>query len=127
MRRPFMLTLFICVALLAGRATAQPTPIVKLSVTLPDGQTKDVSVRESGTGTVSLPDGTEFGFRPTILDSKPWTHVVVTLFRMPTTGHGIEEIGSVELKTGGPAVQTKSSPAFKIAVQSVAESNLSTS
>src|SRR5262249_24546756 len=122
MKRFFILTFFMGAALLAARfATAQPTPIVNMIVTLPDGKTQNVSVRESGTRTVKLADGTEVGVRPTILDSKPGTHLVVTLFRMPTTSHEIEEMGSVDVKTGGSAVASKTSPALKIAVTSVSE------
>src|SRR5262245_33796194 len=127
MKRFFMITFFICMAVLAGGlAAAQPAPIVKLIVTLPDGKTQDVSVRESGTGTVTLTDGTEIGVRPTILDGKPWTHIIVTFFRMPTTTHGIEEMGSVEVKTGASAVTAKTNPALKVAVTSVSEASQTT-
>jgi len=96
-------------------------PVVQMRVTLPDGEVKDVSAAESETATFTLKDGTAIGVRPTILDSKPWTHVVVTFFRMPTTAHSTEEIGSVDVKTAGGAVQAKTSPAFKVAVTSVSE------
>jgi hypothetical protein len=45
--------------------------IVKMSVTLPNGETKQLSAPESGVAAFSLKDGTEIGVRPTILDSKP--------------------------------------------------------
>lgn len=113
---------FILAALVGGTlVTAQSNPLVKMSVTTPDGQTKEVSAPESGMATVTLKDGTEIGVRPTILDSKPWTRVVVTFFKQPTTTHSTEEIGAIEVKTGGPAAQTKTSPAFKVAVTSVSE------
>lgn len=122
---------FMSAILLAGSlATAQPNPIVKMKVTLPDGETKELSAPESGLSTFSLKDGTEVGVRPTILDSKPWTRVLVTFFRMPTTTHPSEEIGAVETKTGGPTVQAKTNPAFKVAVITVSEpagANVSTS
>jgi hypothetical protein len=113
---------------LAGSLTAaQPNPIVKMTVTLPDGQTRELSAPESGLATFTLKDATEIGVRPTILDSKPWTRVVLTFFRMPTATHASEEIGEVEVKTGGPAVQAKTSPTFKAAVTAVIEPNHSTS
>jgi hypothetical protein len=113
---------FMSAILLAGSlAAAQPNPIVKMIVTLPDGQTEQLSAPESGLTTFTLKDGTEIGVRPTILDSKPWTRVVVTFFKMPTAAHATEAIGSVEVKTGGPAVQAKTNPVFKVAVTAVAE------
>jgi len=113
---------FMSAILLAGNlAGAQPNPVVKMTVTLPDGQTKDLSAPESGLATVTLKDGTEIGVRPTILDSKPWTRVVVTFFKMPTATHASEEIGAAELKTGGPAEQVTTGPMFKVAVTGVSE------
>ena len=113
---------FMPALLLAGSlAAAQPNPVVNMTVTLPDGQTKQLSAPESGLATFTLKDGTEVGVRPTIIDSKPWTRVVVTFFRMPTTTHATEEMGAVEVKTGGPALQAKTNPAFKVAVVSVSE------
>ena len=65
---------------------AQPSaPVVTLSVTLTDGRTQELTAPESGLATVSLKDGTEYGFRPTIQDSMPWNRIVVTIFRMATT------------------------------------------
>lgn len=112
---------FMSATLLAGSLVAQPNPIVKIAVTLPDGETKELSAAESGIATFTLKDGTEIGVRPTILDSKPWTRVAVTFFKMPTASHASEEIGSAEVKTGGPAVAAKTTPAYKVAVVSVSE------
>jgi hypothetical protein len=66
-------------------------------------------------------NGTEIGFRPTIQDSKPWTRVVVTIFKTPTASHPSQQLGEVEVKTGGSAVQSKTTPAFKVAVTRVSE------
>jgi len=113
---------FMSAMILAGSlAAAQPNPVVKMTVTLPDGQTKELTALESGLATMTLKDGTEIGVRPTILDSKPWTRVLVTFFRTPTATHASEELGEVEVKTGGPAVLAKTSPAFKVAVVGVSE------
>lgn len=113
---------FMSVALLAtSLAAAQPNPVVNMNVTLPGGQAKQLSAPESGLATLTVSDGTEIGVRPTIMDSKPWSRVVVTFFRMPTTNHAAEEIGSVEARTGAAAVQTKTTPVFKVSVQSVSE------
>ncbi len=114
--------LVTAVLLGAGLAAAQPNPNVKMRVTLPDNQTHELVAPESGIATLTLGDGTEIGIRPTIQDSKPWTRVVITFFRMPTASHPTEEIGAVEARTGGPMVQTKTTPVFKVAVVSVSES-----
>lgn len=116
---------FTSAILLAGTAAvaAQPNPIVKMTVTPPTGSAQELSAPESGLATFALKDGTEIGVRPTILDAKPWARVTVTFFKMPTTSHASEEIGSVEAKTGGAAVTAKTSPAFKVAVVSVSEPN----
>jgi hypothetical protein len=53
---------------------------------LPDGRIQEVTAAESGLATVTLKDGAEVGFRPTIQDSSQWNRIVVTIFRMPTTG-----------------------------------------
>ena len=113
---------FISAALLTtSLAAAQPNPVVHMNVTLPDGQTKQLSAPESGLAMVTLSDGTEISVRPTIIDSKPWNRVIVTFFKAPTASHAAEEIGNVEVKTGAAAVQTKTTPAFKVSVQSVSE------
>jgi len=109
-------------SLIGTSALAQAsTPIVRMTITLPDGQTKDLTAPESGLATITLKEGTEIGFRPTIQDSKPWTRVVVTVFKTPTLSHASQQLGEVEVKTGGPAVPCKSTPAFKVAVTQVSE------
>jgi hypothetical protein len=103
-------------ALAAAQAYA---PIVTMSVTLPAGQTQELTAPESGLATVSLKDGTEYGFLPTIQDSMPWNRIVVTIFRMATTNSPTQMLGEVELKRGGPAVDSKTTPSFKVAVPNV--------
>jgi len=96
-------------------------------VTLPDGRTQEVSAPESGLATLTVEGDGEYGLRPTILDSRPWTRLVVTVFRMATSGAPTQEIGSIEVRTGAPAVQTETSPAFRIAVTRVDEPGQRTS
>jgi hypothetical protein len=103
----------------AGVAMGAGAPIVHMRVTLPDGETREVTAPESGLATLRLKDGTPIGVRPTIEDSQPWTHVVVTIFETPTTTHASKELGEVEVKTAGSAAATKTTPAFKVAVTSV--------
>jgi hypothetical protein len=94
-------------------------PVVTMSVTLPDGQTQELTAAESGLATLTLKDGTEFGFRPTIHDSSPWNRIVVTIFKTATAKAPTEILGEIELKRGGPAVEAKTKPSFKIAVPRV--------
>jgi hypothetical protein len=56
-----------------------------MSVTMSDGRTQELTAPESGLATLTLKDGTEYGFRPTIQDSSPWNRIVVTIFRSATT------------------------------------------
>ena len=108
------------VAVMGMLAAAQSyAPVVTMSVTLPDGRTQEITAAESGLATVSLKDGTEYGFRPTIQDSTPWNRIVVTIFRTATTSAPTQILGEVEVKRGGPPVDSKTSPSFKVAVPKV--------
>lgn len=90
-------------------------PVVYMTVTLPDGQSRELSAPESGLAQATLKDGSEYGFRPTMQDDKGST-TVVTIFKMTPSS---TEIGAVEVKLGAGAVASKTSPAFKIAVHRV--------
>jgi hypothetical protein len=117
-RKGIPLTFFV--ALMGMLAAAQSyAPIVTMSVTLPDGRMQEVTAAESGLATVSLKDGSEYAFRPTIQDSTPWNRIVVTIFRTATTNAPTQMLGEVEVKRGGPAVDSKTSPSFKVAVPKV--------
>jgi hypothetical protein len=106
--------------LISGLAAAQTyAPVVTMSVTLPGGRVQEMTAAESGLATVTLKDGAEFGFRPTIQDSSPWNRIVITIFRMPTASSSTTTLGEVELKRGGPAVESKTNPSFKISVPNV--------
>ena len=77
---------FVLVAMmLSALAAAQPyAPIVTMVVTMPDGRTQELTAAESGLATLTLKDGTEYEFRPTIQDSAPWNRIVVTVFKSAT-------------------------------------------
>lgn len=109
--------------LTGGTAWAQARPVVHMNVTRPDGQVTQISAPESGLTEVTLKDGTDVGVRPTIQDAKPWTKVTVTFFRMPTATHAAEEMGAVDVKTGGAAVTVRTTPSLKVAVTSVSDGN----
>lgn len=111
----------LAMTMIPAPATAQPDePVVSMVVTLPDGQAKPLSAADSHVATVTV-SGVEYGFEPAIQDSHPWNHVMISVFKMPTARESIVELGEVELKTGSGAVTTATSPAFKIAIEHVAQ------
>lgn len=122
------LTLVLSLILISsGVGATQPfAPVVTMRVTLPDGQSRDLAVPESGVATLTLKDGTEYSFRPTIYDSSPWNRVVVTVFKTGTADAPTGILGDVELKRGGSAVATKTLPPFKVAVTDVSPSQTQT-
>jgi hypothetical protein len=121
MVRNRILYVMVMIAVAAGIARAQAyAPLVTMTVTLPDGRTQELTAPESGLSTLTLSDGTEYGFRPTIQDSMPWNRITVTIFRMGTASAATESLGELDLKRGGPAMETKTQPMFKVAVRAVA-------
>lgn len=95
-------------------------PVVTMTVAAGREKPRELEAAESGLAIVKV-NGIEYGFRPAIEDAKPWTRVTVTLFKLdPTT----EQLGVVELKTGGPAVDSKTTPTFRISVSRVVESKV---
>jgi hypothetical protein len=110
----------LVVAMLSAVAAAQAhAPIVTMVVTMPDGRTQELTAAESGLATLTLKDGTEYGFRPTIQDSAPWNRIVVTIFRSATTSAPTTVLGEVELRRGGAAMDSKTNPSFKVSIPSV--------
>ncbi len=106
--------LFICVSAAAAQAQMPVTvsPPVSLVVTLPDGSSKTLSTHESGLATVTV-KGREYGFRPTMHDDAGM-RMTVTIFDMGGPTEVVKEIGALDLKGGGPAVASKTTPAFKV-------------
>jgi hypothetical protein len=107
---------FLTSVVAAGQAHA---PVVTMSVTTPDGRSQELTAAESGLATLKLKDGTEYGFRPTIQDSSPWNRIVVTIFKTATTSAPTAILGEIELRRGGPAVDSKTNPSFKVCVPKV--------
>ena len=72
-RRNVPVAFVFVAALLTGAIAAAQShaPVVTMSVTVPDGGTQELTAAESGLATLTLKDGTEYGFRPTIQDSSP--------------------------------------------------------
>jgi hypothetical protein len=111
---------FVAVLLTGAMAAAQAyAPVVTMSVTTPDGRTHELTAGESGLATLTLKDGTEYGFRPTIQDSSPWNRIVVTIFRSATASAPTTVLGEIELRRRGPAVDSKTNPSFKVSVPKV--------
>jgi hypothetical protein len=113
--------LFSCVVvILVGAALrAQPGhPLVTMTVESGGEKPRELTARDSGLATLKLKSGAEFGFRPIVQDSKPWSKVTVTIFKMDPS---VEVLGEVSLETGKPAVASKTKPAFRIAVTKIAE------
>ena len=111
---------FVAVLLAGPMAAVQAqTPVVTMTITTPDGRTDELTAAESGLATLTLKDGTEYGFRPTIQDSSPWNRIVVTIFRSATASAPATVLGEIELRRGGPAVNSKTNPSFKVSVPKV--------
>ena len=112
---------FVLVAVMLGTVAAAQAyaPIVTMVVTMPDGRTQELTAAESGLATLTLKDGTEYGFRPTIQDSATWNRIIVTIFRSATTTAPTTVLGEVELRRGGAAMDSKTNPSFKVSVPKV--------
>jgi hypothetical protein len=106
--------LLVCVSAAAVQAQGSPNPSpgVILSVTLPDGQNRELATHESGLATVTV-GGREYGFRPTMHDDAG-TRMTITIFDMGSPSEAVRELGAVDVRGGGPAVSSKTSPVFKV-------------
>ena len=115
-------TVLAAVVALPIAATAQAHhPLVTMSVTPQGGQATTLTAPDSGVATLKMKDGTEIGFRPTIQDSRPWNQITITIVRMPTEKQPTTELGRVDVKKGSSPVESKTTPAFRIAVTTVSE------
>lgn len=104
--------LLVCVSPAAIQAQSSPSPGVVLSVTLPDGQNKELATHESGLATITA-GGREYGFRPTMHDDAG-TRMTITIFDLGSPSEAVRELGTVDVRGGGPAVSSKTSPVFKV-------------
>ena len=121
MTRRSLQFILVAVLLTGAMAAAQiNAPVVTMSVTLPDGRTQELTAAESGLATLTLKDGTEYGFRPTIHDSAPWNRIVDTIFKSATTSSPTTVLGEIELRRGGTAMDSKTNPPFRVSVPKVA-------
>jgi hypothetical protein len=93
-------------------------PVVTMRVTVPGGTTQEISARDSGVATVTLTDGTVYEFRPTIHD-EPFRKVTVSIFKAATATEPVAIVGELQATKGGPAVDSKSKPPFRVAILNI--------
>ena len=101
----------------APPASAQSTippkgPAVSMSVAGPSGTVHDLTTHESGLATLDV-NGHQYGFRPTMHDDAG-ARMTVTIFDMGEGAQPVRELAAVDVSGGGPAVASKSSPAFRV-------------
>jgi hypothetical protein len=94
-------------------------PVVTMRVTAADGTTQEISARESGVATVTLKDGSVYELRPTIHD-EPFTKVTVSIFKAATLTEPVASVGELQAIKGGPPVDSKSKPRFRVAILDIA-------
>jgi hypothetical protein len=111
MMRVALACLMLAFPVAASSQTYSPT--VTMTITAPDGTTQDVMARDSNVGTMKLKDGSEYQFRPTVID-EPFSKVTIAIFKSDSTA-----VGEVQATKGAPAVTSKTTPSFKIAVKSI--------
>jgi hypothetical protein len=102
---------FLSVAITTSAQTYSPT--VTMTITGPDGSAQEVVARDSSVGTMKLKDGTEFQFRPTVID-EPFSKAIVAIFKADST-----PVGEVQVTKGSSAVASKTTPSFRIAIKSI--------
>lgn len=113
---------FITSLLLTSTAAfSQPyAPVVTMSVTGPDGRLHELTAPESG-----LAHGDVEGRHRIRLSSNHSGQLAVepdcgNRFQMATADAPTASLGEVDLQRGGPAVESKTRPAFRVAVLKVA-------
>ena len=115
-RERFSLGLLMALLAIGIATTEASVPVVTMTIATPDGRTQELTSPESSVARLTLKDGTEYEFRPTIQDSSPWNRIIVTIFKGATSTTPTTALGEVEVKRGGPPVDSKTNPAFKVAV-----------
>lgn len=108
----------VSVMWLAPLSAQTYSPLVSLAITLPDGSAQDVNVRDSSVSQFKAKDGTVYEVRATVHD-EPFTTATISLFKAATTSDAGSWIADVQAKKGAPAVASKSTPSFKVAVKSI--------
>ena len=112
-RARIVLLVSVLLAAPAPFAAQTYSPAVTMMITAPDGTSHEVVAQDSNVGRLKLKDGSEFQFRPTVHD-EPFSKVTVGIFTADST-----LLGEVQLVKGAAAVDSKTKPAFKIAVKAI--------
>ena len=115
-RKVLLFVVFLCQPIWVSAQTY--APLVTMRVTTPDGTTQDISARESSVATLTLKDGSVYEFRPTIHD-EPFSKVTVSIFKAATSAESTTSVGEVQATKGGRAVDSKSTPNFKVAIVNI--------
>jgi hypothetical protein len=92
---------------------------VELEITLPHGGTPRVIVPEGEGATIKLPNGSRFGFVPT-LPRDDDARVVVGIWDVDSVP--FHKLGQVEVDVGGPVTHSDTSPSFGIRILRVVKS-----
>jgi hypothetical protein len=122
-RKLFAVVAAITLSSTAGAAQAY-RPMVTMSITLPDGQVKDLSAPESGLATVTVA-GREYGFRPTLHDEEG-ARIVIAVFDMGGAAEAAKMLAEIDTKVGGSIVTVKTTPTFKVKVSQVSKGSTTT-
>ena len=115
-RKVLLLAVLLCQPIWLSAQTY--APLVTMRVTLPDGSTQNISARESSVAALTLKDGSVYEFRPTIHD-EPFSTVTVSIFKAATSTQPTTSVGEVRATKGGRAVDSKSTPNFKVAIVNI--------
>ncbi len=115
-RRSLLFAVLLCQPILISAQTY--SPLVTMRVTTPDGTTQEISARESSVAALTLKDGSVYEFGPTIHD-EPFSKVTVSIFKAATATESTMKLVEVQATKGGPAVDSKSKPNFKVAIMNI--------
>jgi hypothetical protein len=120
-----VVAVMIAMLMSIGTLTAQAyRPVVMMSVTLPNGQSQDLSAPESGLATVTV-DGRAYGFRPTMMDDRG-ARIVIGLFDMGGPTDAVKMLAEIDTSAGGPTVTFKTTPVFKVKVTNISKGSMTT-
>lgn len=108
---------FVFVTLVGGFGIAQSsTRYIQLRLTMPNGGSPTITVREGETATAEVPDSFKFGFVPTVKSGDSETVVVdvLDLHQTPAT-----KVDTVETSLRGRPVMTNTNPQIGVHVTDI--------
>jgi hypothetical protein len=105
---------FVAVVLAGAMAAAQAqAPVVTMSITTPDGRTHELTAAESGLATRHSKMVRSTGSVPRFRTVRPGIESSSTIFRSATASAPTTVLGEIELRRGGPAVNSKTNPSSR--------------